>query len=212
MKLVSACLFQAFLEPRHDLDEVAGTVADVELVFEDAVTAYGSVSQRFAASDGDWQETYLEAWQDIEKTGPGDLIIDGWRIVLHDDVDVTGGSLEIGSDYDYDMSDYGTTSIRFDGNLTAEQNVTLTGNEQWSIKYGHQTVIATNGKVSVLDNSNNPYGHVDKYNGGDLFISGGSDDLAVDIKLPIGVYNGNLWLIGNGDIQVSGDLTTADYD
>ncbi len=188
------------------------------LIFEDAVTADGGTSQRFDASDGGaWQYGNLRALQDIEKTGQGNLTIDGRRIELYGDVDVltAGGSLAIGSDYDdtAEAEDRGTYDITLYGNLTANQNVTLTGQEQQFYGSDHQTVIATNGKVSVLDNSNLAGGYVEKYSegGGDLYIYGGSDELAVDIKLPINVYDyGNLWLIGNGDIQVSGDLSAAE--
>jgi hypothetical protein len=178
------------------------------LVFSDAVTADGSTDQRFASGDGDLALGYLRAWQDIDKTGPGDLTIDGYGVWLYGDVDVSAGSLVIGSDYDAPTKDSGTERYKARGNLTAAEDVTLTANKHIFEGDDHQSVIAASGTVSVLENSQLVDDSVEKLNGGDLFISGGSDGLAVDIELPINV-GGNLWITGNGDIQVSGDLSAV---
>jgi len=103
--------------------DVDGDSANWWLRFYDAVTAYGDTSQRFAAGDGEWQTGFVRAVHRIDKTGQGDLTIDGYHISLYDDVDVltAGGSLLIGSDYDAPASDWGTSYIESGGDLTAER-------------------------------------------------------------------------------------------
>ncbi|MHC4622683.1 MAG: beta strand repeat-containing protein, partial [Planctomycetota bacterium] len=171
------------------------------ITFEDAVTANGG-TQRFDAGPGT-----LWAQETVTKTGTGDLHLGGDYAVDLDgtvDVQTDGGSLFIEDDF---------TAA---GDLLANKDVTFSGSQVDGglDGWGDQVVQAENGTLTAD-------GYVRKVTPGDLWLVGGSDDLAVDLKYEsseLATFSnpdpaastclGNLWIEGVGDVQISGDLTT----
>jgi len=123
-----------------------------------------------------------------------------------------GGSIDIYADDD---------TIYLGSDVTAAINVTLNANAElikgdWIFDEdlgawvwdGDQFITAQSGTVTAK-------GEVWKYTPGELTIFGGSPDLAVDLQNPGSLLNeeaavataGNLYIRGNGDIQIAGDIT-----
>ena len=99
-------------------------------------------------------------------------------------------------------------------NVTINSDLTLTAGEWvldedgWIWVNGDQLIEATNGTITAV-------GWIWKETPGQLFIYGGSPDLAIDLQYPGDLSDeeaaistaGNLYMLGNGDIQISGDVT-----
>jgi filamentous hemagglutinin family protein len=148
-------------------------------------------------------------WVSPENGSPGDVIARGDLILnagddvyAHGDLDSTEGSIEV-------YSSDSTTHLW--GNVTAFENVLLNNNTKFL--GGDQTVEAENGTLTA-------HGWLRKMTSGDLRLLGGwdsSDDVpAVDLTYvsagpwdpAVSTCLGNLWIIGEGDVQISGDVTT----
>jgi filamentous hemagglutinin family protein len=67
---------------------------------------------------------------------------------------------------------------------------------------GDQTLKAEAGTLTVG-------GETDKTTAGNLFMQGGSDGLAVDIQGGVHTTEGNIEILGNGDVQLGGDITAG---
>jgi len=100
------------------------------------------------------------------------------------------------------------------GDFIAADNVTINGNLElvggnYGVGHADQIAMATNGTLMAT-------GWVRKKTPGELFLFGGSSDLAVDLRHTSSGYadpaastcSGNLWIIGEGDVQIAGDVTT----
>ena len=99
-------------------------------------------------------------------------------------------------------------------NVNINSDLTLTAGEwvldegAWIWINGDQVISATNGTVTAAS-------WITKDTPGELFIYGGSPDLAIDLQYPgdLDVKEaavataGNLYMLGNGDIQIAGDVT-----
>jgi hypothetical protein len=116
------------------------------------------------------------------------------------DVVASGNLIANGS-----ISIYATDStIYLGGNVYAGDDILLNNNTQVN-GYGDQTLEAGN-KLTAE-------GYVRKCTPGDMYLIGGSEDLSVDLKYNgvgpgTSTYQGNLWILGQGDIQISDDVTT----
>jgi len=100
-------------------------------------------------------------------------------------------------------------------NVNINSDLTLTGGEwvldegAWVWINGDQVISATNGTVTAAS-------WITKDTPGELLIYGGSGDLAIDLQYPGDLDDeeaavataGNLYMLGNGDIQIAGDVTT----
>jgi len=111
-------------------------------------------------------------------------------VTAYGDLTSTGGSVEIYSDGD-------TTYLW--GDVLAADNVLLNNNTKFMS--GDDQHVVAGEKVTAE-------GWLKKWASGDLYLLGGSDELAVDLKHTVSTYQGNLWIIGNGDVQIGDDLTT----
>ena len=92
------------------------------------------------------------------------------------------------------------STIYLFGDVIAEGDITLFANT-WFKGFGDQTVEAETGTLTAN-------GWLKKWWSGDLWLIGGSDGLAIDLKETTSTHKGNLWIIGKGDVQIGGDLTT----
>ena len=111
-------------------------------------------------------------------------------VVVLGDIQSHGGNVEI---YSSDDTTY------LGGNVFAAVDVLLNNNTKF-IGWGDQAVGA--GETLTAN------GWLKKVKTGDLYLLGGSDELAIDLKDTASTHKGNLWIIGNGDVQIGGDLTT----
>jgi len=126
----------------------------------------------------------------------GDLSLLSGDVVVLGDIQSYGGNVEI---YSSDDTTY------LGGDVTAYENVLLNNNTKL-FGSGDQTVEAETGTLTAN-------GYVRKVTSGDMWLIGGSDELAVDLNYDgcgpgTSTYMGNLWILGQGDIQISDDVTT----
>jgi filamentous hemagglutinin family protein len=159
-------------------------------------------------------------------TAAADIKISGNNIDLDEDV-VAGGSIELTSGTSHDFTElwwgwdtpYGEmyagsdllagTDVTINGNITLDEGDwvfdDVLGAWLWD---GDQFITALSGTITAT-------GGVWKYTPGKLTMYGGSPDLAVDLQNPGSLLDedsavataGNLYIRGNGDIQIAGDVT-----
>ena len=118
-----------------------------------------------------------------------------------DQMDLTAGTIIIA---DKDVSSMDTLSAKATamtyagGDITAEKDLTIDTGELRLYREGDQTVASAQGTTTVT-------GNVIKTKAGELNISGGAAGLAVDLKGNVD-GNGNIYIAGKGDVQLSGDI------
>jgi len=155
-----------------------------------------------------------------------DVYISGNNIDLDEDV-VAGGSIELTSGTSHDFTElwwgwdtpYGEmyagsdllagTDVTINGDIVLDEGdwVFDEGLEAW-VWDGDQFITAQSGTITAK-------GEVWKDTPGELTMFGGSPDLAIDLQNPGSLLNeeasvattGNLYIRGNGDIQIAGDIT-----
>ncbi len=127
-------------------------------------------------------------------------------IILRDTVDsvgqmdLTAGTIII-ADKDVasmDSLSVTATTTYAGGDITAAKDLTIDSGQLRLYREGDQTVASAQGKTTVT-------GAVIKTKAGELNISGGDADLAVDLKGDVDGY-GNIYIAGKGDVQLSGDV------
>jgi filamentous hemagglutinin family protein len=192
---------------QYDSTLVAGD--DVVLASGENIQANGSLTLEAADDiilgvddvDNHWVAPQNGSAGDV--TARGDLILDaGDDVYAHGDLESTEGSVEV-------YSSDSTTHLW--GNVTGAVDVLLNNNTRFL--GGDQTVEAVSGTLTA-------HGWLRKITSGDLWLLGGwdssDDEPAVDLTYvsagpwdpAVSTCLGNLWIIGEGDVQISGDLTT----
>jgi len=155
---------------------------------------------------------------DSDKNGSGDMTAESTitsdngsisiyasdnSIYLHDDV-------QAGLDILLNNNAYAAADIIAGRNVTVNGNLTMAEDfyceGPWFGGYLDQTVQAKSGTLTAE-------GWIRKVTPGNLWLLGGSADLAVDLRYAgvgpaASTCLGNLSILGTGDIQISGDLTT----
>lgn len=148
-------------------------------------------------TSGGNQQGWIGSGGDV--TTEGDLILDaGDDIYAHGNLISNNGDIEI---YSSDLTTY------LGGDVTAAENVLLNNNTKLNGS-GEQTVEA-GGTLTAN-------GYVRKYTSGDMWLlARGTDEGSKSIDLlynddgpGTSTYNGNLWILGAGDVQISDDVTT----
>ncbi|MBN2183637.1 MAG: filamentous hemagglutinin N-terminal domain-containing protein [Sedimentisphaerales bacterium] len=183
-----------------------------------------SAGQDVIVGDGTGDGTSLAGAGDLAVAAGRDILLGGDvdtagdLILTADTGDVTafgsltsdGGSVSVSSSDSTYL--YGNISALHD--VTVNSDLTLTAGEwvlnggQWSWENGDQSIVASEGTVTAK-------GEVWKETPGQLNIYGGSPDLAVDLQNPGELSDksaavataGNLYIYGNGDVQIAGDVT-----
>ena len=150
----------------------------------------------------------LNAGTDIDATAGDNILLmadatAGQDITLSAGSDVTAnGNLNAEDDITISSADF-TTYLG--GNLFAGHDILLNNNTIVD-GYGDQTLEAGN-KLTAM-------GFLRKVTFGDMYLIGNSDDLSIDLRYDgegpgTSTCFGNLWILGYGDIQISGDVTTS---
>jgi len=211
---------------------------DGSMVFENPVIANrddGDGAQTFRVGDGEGDFTATLWTKGITKTTEGDLTLGGgggrsgydyYGMFLYGNVEVQDGSLTITGDEHFQKFTAG-------GDLLASGNVTLEKPGRFAAldeekldkkldgqQGGQYAAIICDGWLDqkVEAGYDGVYGDgtgtltaqdwLMKTTPGDLYLLGGSDELAIYLKDTVSTHKGNLWIIGNGDVQIGGDLTT----
>ncbi len=100
------------------------------------------------------------------------------------------------------------TNVNINSDLTLTAGQWILDEDGWKWANGDQAIVAATGTVTAA-------GWITKDTPGELFIYGGSPDLAIDLQYPGDLDDeeaavataGNLYMLGNGDIQIAGDIT-----
>ncbi len=120
---------------------------------------------------------------------------------------------------------YDGGNLEVAGNLDAAGNVTLSSSNNTTylggdVHAGMDILLNNNTNVNgdgdqLLEAGNKltAKGYVRKCTSGDMYLEGHSEELSVDLQYGgygpgTSTYLGNLWILGKGDIQISGDVTT----
>ena len=116
--------------------------------------------------------------------------------------------------------------VEAQGNLNAGQDITISSSDNTTyiggdVYAGHDILLNNNTKVNGLNgdqtleagNKLTASGYVRKVTSGDMYLKGNSEDLSIDLQYNsegpgTSTSEGNLWILGKGDIQISGDVTT----
>ncbi len=218
------------LEQDVDIDLDDFTFANQSDTHLTANSNNGSVT---IVETGDKPENAADQWASIGATAQNDITLSG------DSGDITTreltsetGNIEVsangGALFATETIEAKTGNVNLTGadgieaaadllagnNVNINSDLTLTAGE-WVLDYdgwrwvnGDQLIEATNGTVTAA-------GWIWKETPGQLFIYGGSPDLAIDLQYPGDLSEeeaaistaGNLYMLGNGDIQIAGDVT-----
>jgi predicted outer membrane repeat protein len=184
---------------------LAGNLTGNGITFNRAVTANGTVDQRFDAGLGT-----LWAADTIIKTTPGHLTLSGDAIVdldgqvqvagggaffIDDDVDAESSLLATGGGVTLNATAYLAGDVTGDG-ITFNGDVTADGT-------GSQIFDATTDALTTGDS-------ITKTGTGNLTLRGGSGGVDVDLAGAVSVGSGNLSITAdNGDVQVGSDLASV---
>ncbi len=124
----------------------------------------------------------------------------GSDMIAKSDLTSTKGSINI---YSSDSTTYLGGDVIAYGNVSLNDNTVVNGSDT-------QTIKAQTGTLTAQ-------GFIHKVTEGDMWLIGGSPTFAVDLRHnstdgqpAASTCLGNLWIIGQGDVQISGDLTTFD--
>jgi len=165
-------------------------------------SAYAGGNMTLTASAAAGNDTgNLEVEGNLEAVGDMVLSSSNNTTHLYGDYNVAGGSITLNN------------NTQAAGNIIAGEDVTAHGDllldrPLWKDNTD-QTVQATNGTLTAE-------GWVRKVTPGHLWLLGGDEELAVDLQHEsdgpwdpaASTCEGNLWIEGEGNVQVSGDLTT----
>ena len=124
------------------------------------------------------------------------------------------GDITAGTDISLNSSTEAAGDLLAGNDIMINEDITLNGgdwvltNGQWSWQDGDQSITASDGTVTAES-------WIWKETPGELHIYGGNPDLAIDLQYPGDLAEedaavataGNLYILGNGDVQISGDVT-----
>ena len=181
-------------------------VADQHIELDGPVVAYGDLTLDADIDDnGDGEVRAYNAL--TSETGSVHVSSSAGTQYLYDDVTAA-------VDIVLDDSTHAAGNLTAGRDVTINSDLTLFGGDWvlndglWTWEDGDQSITASTGTVTAAS-------WILKETPGQLFIYGGSDELAVDLQYPGDLDEedaavataGNLYIYGNGDIQIAGDLT-----
>jgi filamentous hemagglutinin family protein len=144
------------------------------------------------------------------ETGNIEVSANGGKLFATETIEAKTGSVNLtGADGIEAAADLlGGTNVNINSDLTLTAGEWVLDDDGWRWINGDQLIEAANGTVTAAS-------WIWKETPGELFIYGGSPDLAIDLQYPGDLSEeeaavataGNLYMLGNGDIQIAGDIT-----
>ncbi len=201
--------YDSYVYAEDSLSSLTGytqIVADLHIELDGPVTAYGDLTMDADVDDNGDGEIRAHSTLTSE-TGSVYISSSDDTQYLYDDV--TAAVDIVLNDNTFAFGD-----LLAGRDVTINSDLTLNGGDWvlndglWSWEDGDQSITASSGTVTATS-------WIWKETPGQLFIYGGSADLAVDLQYPGDLDEedaavataGNLYILGNGDIQIAGDLT-----
>ena len=181
-------------------------VADQGIELDGPVNAYGDLTLDADIDDNGSSELYAYSTL-TSQTGSVYVSSSDSTQYLYDDVTAA-------LDIVLDNSTYASGDLLAGRDVTIHSDLTLDGGDWvltdgvWSWQDGDQSITASTGTITAES-------WIWKETPGELHIYGGDSELAIDLQYPGEIDDeeaavataGNLYMAGNGDIQVSGDVT-----
>ena len=144
------------------------------------------------------------------ETGNIEVNAKGGQLIAQETIEAKTGNVNLsGNDGIYAAADLlAGTNVNINSDLTLTGGEWVLDEDGWNWVNGDQSIMAQDGTVTAAS-------WICKDTPGELFIYGGSPDLAIDLQYPGELSDeeaavataGNLYMLGNGDIQIAGDIT-----